>query len=135
MGELFGRLKKIKGLPYALIGIVAGIALLLIGYSDGEVDNDGSLSLDEYITALEYEISQMLNAAEGISNARVMITADSGAEQQYDTRGSYLGERSPVIRGAAVICDGGNSPDVQKRVIGLICALLDISSNNVFVCG
>ena len=29
MGEIFNRLKKIKGLPYAFIGIVAGIALLL----------------------------------------------------------------------------------------------------------
>ncbi len=136
MGDFFSRLKNIKGLKYAIIGIAAGIALIVIGYTDtGSEDNEKSVSVDEYIATLEIEIAQMLNCAEGISGAQVMITPDCGAEQLYDAKGSHIGERSPVIRGAAVICNGGNSPEVQKRVIGLICALLDISSNNVFVSG
>ena len=39
----------------------------------------------------------------------------------------------PKIKGVVIVCDGGNDPATQEKIISVVTTALNISSNRVFV--
>lgn len=149
LSEVLDKLKETKGITLIIIGIVAGVLCLVlsgIGNGDGtqsssETEETASSSLAEYSAMEEQRVCAILNAIEGVRSARVMLTFDSGSEYVYDS-GNYtrstpllLEEYPPKVSGVAVVCVGGDNPDIQIKVIDLICSLYGISSSRISVIG
>ncbi|MDR0821339.1 MAG: hypothetical protein LBN40_02590 [Oscillospiraceae bacterium] len=106
--------------------IVGGALMLLIFVSDfggiGDVfaEKQTVPELSAYADSLEAELEELLPLISGVGHVRVMVTLSGG-------------ETPPVVRGVAVICDGGGNVTVRQRVIETVSKALGISSARVSV--
>ena len=112
----------------------------------------------DYISELERRVAELLGYMDGISDVHVIITPENAGETVYAQNGSYDGgvmtEREyvitdvdgngtpikvklvfPKLRGIAVVCRGGGNPINQEKIVSLLSALFDLSSNRVYVTG
>ncbi len=162
--ELQKRIKALfsrKGFGIVVIGLVAGIILLLLPKNDTEaepVQTDSALTSAEYCLLLEQKAEEMICRLDGVDACSVFITLDKGYRYVYATdqrvreesgsketektivlAGNGNGENAilieetlPTVAGVAVVCKGA-SYETQYRIIGLMCALFDINSNRISV--
>ena len=153
--SLFEKLREKNGMMVILLVGLVGVALFLLG---GEGDTEEAPTADtenmqEYIENLELRVGHMISKIEGVSSVEVMLQPDGGEENVYARNGSegsaqYViidgrnGDEAllvkrvePKIRGAAVICRGGDDPSVQVKIVNLLCALFNLQSNRVYVSG
>jgi len=124
-----------------------------------EVENVAMIdteSMDEYAKQLEKRITDLLLGINGINYVKVMVYLECSSEYIYAVNGesdvssgNYVivenrnGKKEPVlikvvspkVSGVAVVCNGGNNPSTQAKVKGVISALFNISSKNIFVSG
>ena len=165
MGMIFERLKQTKGAWLLVIGLIAGLWLLWAAEKEetapapSEAESSSSREdTDDYLSSLERRIVLLLEAMDGISEVSVILTADRTEEALYAQDDRYgngslpeqsyvildvngddhpllLGRIYPRIRGAAVVCRGGSSPILQEKIISMLCSLLGLSANNVYVTG
>lgn len=104
---------------------------------------------------MEHKIAQMTEAFLGCGGAQVLVTAEcteetvyaeditvTGAESRSEklllAQGSQpvpLTKITPRIRGIAVVCPGGDDPQVQMQLISLLTAAFGISAAHVYVGG
>lgn len=111
--------KNNKYIKYAiLILFIVGIVLLALGYSKSAFyDDNGEGEVgNKYPTELE----EMLSGIEGIGEMKIMISQSKDGE-------------SIRINGVAVICQGGDNPNVVKDIIGIVEAVCGVSSNRIYV--
>ncbi|MBQ7325159.1 MAG: hypothetical protein IJW98_05410 [Clostridia bacterium] len=153
MKALFSRLRAIKGLGLLLVGLAAGIMLLFLGgHTEKQTDSstiaDDSFSFEAYEKDLAKRLEEMIARLDGVSDVHVMLTLERGyAEELAGAEGEYLTVRepdggqgtvtvsreAPKVKGVAVVCKGGNSPDRQKEIIAMLSALLELPSHRIFV--
>lgn len=152
MKALLARLRAIKGLGLLMIGLVAGIMLLFLGgkteESKAQIIMEKPFSFEDYEKELAVRLEEMIDRLEGISEVHVMLTLErSYAEELAGENGDYLTIResdggqgtvtisreAPKVKGVAVICKGGNSPDKQQEIISMLSALLELPSHRIFV--
>ncbi len=155
---------KSKGSFLIIIGLALGAVLLLMsGVDSGEKSATSAVTeksqtevADSYVSTLEIRVKTLLEAMDGISDAQVIITAESTTETVFAENRKFadgeLTEKEyvirpesgeaialnlvyPRLRGIAVVCRGGSNPIIQQRVINLLCALFDLSSDRVYVSG
>lgn len=150
---------KHRGRLFILLGgLVAGIALLLVGNAfqekeksaDTAIGNETLTELTAYEEALESEIARMCAAVSGVSHVDVMVRLSGGTSVVYALDGNgkpstvgsgssesalYSSLHSPTIAGVGIVCRGGNDPIVQGKLIELVSTTLNISSSRVFVAG
>lgn len=145
--------KNKKNVLLIALGAV-GILLILVGTFvrlPGKADGDESFSY--YTTELEEKIASLCETVDGITHAKVLLTLDGGSEYVYAeneqaaardyviiTSGKndspvLVNEIYPKIRGVAVVCTGGDRPDVQVKVTELLSAALGIGTNRIKVAG
>lgn len=146
------RLRAIKGLGFLLFGLAVGIMLLFLGGVDekesvpaGAVEQ---FSFETYEKNLADRLESMIDRLDGVSNTHVMLTIDrSYAQELAGEAGKYLtireadggqgtvtvSSQAPIVKGVAVVCKGGNSPDKQKEIINMVSALLDLPTHKIFV--
>lgn len=159
------KLKKLfgtKGGAFIIIGLIAGLALLLIPSETetpetAEYTGEGITSV-EYCNKLEQKAEELILRLPEVKDCSVFITLESGFRYIYATdqhvreeSGSkqtdktivladntdgetaiLVEETMPKIAGVAVVCEGA-SYETQRRIIDLICALFDIKSNRISV--
>lgn len=164
MDSFFEKMKQSKGLWLLILGIAAGLLLLFLGDSQSKSESETvteapSLSFTEaeqYLNTLERRIANLLEAMDGVSDVSVILTPDGTAESLYAQNGQYengtLTEREyvltdrdgevilvrliyPKLRGVAVVCRGGSNPILQEKIVSLLCALLELPANKVYVTG
>lgn len=151
MNAFFRKCKRIKGLPYLLLALAAGLILLLLpsGKADDAVTS-GTPDSTEYRLALEREVRSLLCELEGVKDCSVVLTLSYGYEYTYATDqrvkeqsdGNYketektivlatengnqtplpLREKQPVVCGAAVVCPGADEA-IRARISSLLRAL------------
>ena len=151
VSAFFRKCKRIKGLPYLLLALAAGLILLLLpaGNSNDAVTSDTPDST-AYRLALEQEVRSLLRELEGVEDCTVVLTLSYGYEYTYATDqrvkeqsdGNYketektivlatengnqtplpLREKQPVVCGAAVVCPGADEA-VRARISSLLRAL------------
>lgn len=159
------KIKNAKGFYLIAAGLILGILLIIIsGGSDekpAEIQmevTDPKTEASDYIKDLEFRVKTLLEAMDGISSVNVIITPDSTSETVYAENGRYSGGsltekeyvitnsdngNSPVtikllfpkLRGIAVVCHGGSNPINQQKIVGVLCALFDLSASHVYVSG
>ena len=152
---MIDKLKNIKGIGLIIIGIIAGIVLIIIGNIDFTPTVEIVAKPEvNYIDQLEEKITQLLESIDGVTSVNVMLTLESGSEYIYaqDRNGEVrdyviiseadksespilVKEVNPQIRGIAVVCRGGNNSAVQSQIINLLSTLFNLPSNRIFVTG
>ena len=169
--ELKGAIKHMKknGTFWVVIfGLVAGIILLIIGSGDffgdknrkngatpGE-DGEIRLSLSEYESIIENDISSLCGQVAGVDSVFVAVTLEKGVEYVYarnvqaasdgDERSEYviigsgssahalyLCEKPPEIGGIGVVCKCDNIEQVRYEIISLLSAAYDVPMNKIYV--
>lgn len=69
------------------------------------------------------DISQQSNSQASV----ILVETDAGKQ------GLLVTEIQPTVKGVAVICQGGEDPRVQQRIVQAISTVLDISASRVCV--
>lgn len=114
---------------------------------------------ENYAHDMENQLKRILEKIDGVGKADVMVTVvgteeyiyaeeekikksenDSSEEKQYVIIGSNGDKQallkkivSPEISGVVIICEGGDSNIIKERVYNTISAVLNISSQRIYV--
>ena len=151
-GGFLAKCKRIKGMPYLLLALAAGLILLLLpsGKSDPQTA-ESAPDAETYRLALEREIESLLRELDGVADCTVVLTLSSGYEYTYatdqkvreqsdgketektvvlatqdgDEKPLPLREKQPVVCGAAVVCPGADEV-LRNRIAGLLRALFSL---------
>ena len=144
-----------------IIAAVAGVVLLIAPMFFENNENKGVVEerTDDiyYSEKLEKKLSELICASQGVGKASVVVTLDGTGEYVYaknenTTNSGYstdyvilnqkegedgvlISEIYPKVRGVAVVCTGGNDPQVKKKITELICAALGIAASKIAVYG
>ena len=112
-----------------------------------------------YTLRLEAKLEDMISSVYGAGKTKVIVTLDCDYETVYARDGSYsqdsdssnekneyiiigseekeggllLKTVTPRVRGVAVVCEGGNLPQVENAVSELLSAVLDVGTNHISV--
>ncbi len=152
--ELIEKLRSVKGIGLLVLGLAAGIILLILGNQAGKNSETASVkedfSFEAYEKALSERLEEMIDKVDGVSGVHVMLTLERGYSESLAKDGDdYLTlkqsdggqetvtifREAPEVKGVAVICKGGDDPEIQKEIIEMLCALFHLSSNRIFVSG
>lgn len=116
-------------------------------------------SESEYTQQLEKRLEDMVSSLDGAGRTKVIVTLECDYETVYAKDGSYsvkdgasdeeseyiiidsdkqegglvLKTVTPRVRGVAVLCEGGDQPQVESAVCEMLTALLDVGSNHISV--
>lgn len=144
------RFKNKKQLVIIICGALLGVLLLLFSSGEKKAEATGS-SYDDagvigYGKYLEEKIKKLCESVDGASNVQVMVTLEGGFEHVYAKDGEYLtvgsgssrspvqiGDKTPTVRGIGIVCSGAEDPALQKELIELLSAALDLSANRIFI--
>lgn len=150
-----------KGFGFIILGILAGLMLLILPESESEPEitvSEGALTSDEYCLLLEKKAEALICELPEVDSCSVFITLENGYRYIYATdqhvretsdsketdktvvlangengeAAILIEETMPSVAGVAVVC-GGASYETQYRIIELMCALFDIKSNRISV--
>ena len=146
------RLKKKGKLWIILLGAVAGVFLLLIGNGTGDqktIERSDTKALEEYSQSLERKIHEICSNVKGVSDVSVAVSFESGFEYVYaqnEDEGEIVvigsgssksavkvTEKPPKIAGIGIVCRGGGDPTVQNKLIKLLSAAFNVSSNKIYI--
>lgn len=117
-GKLSGLFGK-RGVLPAVLCLALGILLVFLG-AGGE-EESASVSVDT-----EESISAICSAMEGVGECRVIVS--------YGREGASWGnEGREVITGIVVVCEGGSSDAVKRRVTEALSSLYGIGTNRIKV--
>ena len=141
-----------KNLPVVVLA-AAGLLLIIIGGTIGKTKaktEEPYTDVGYYTSYLEGRIEELCKTVDGISEASVLLTLDSSTEYVYGTDGGAdfiiisdsagehavkLCEIYPKIRGVAVVCTGGDTPQVKETVVKLLSASLGLPTSRIEVAG
>ena len=136
-----------------------GIALLALSSlfpKEKTVQADRSLpEQSSYAEELEQRLESLISQVDGAGKTSVLVTAAGGEETVYaadetqeadgsrqlqhvllgggGAQGLVETVRTPQILGVAVVCEGGGSIIVQKRIIDIVQALTDVGASHITV--
>ncbi len=147
----------IIGAAVGLLLLIFGGSLDFLGNEDKE-DTDTALehgSAEEYADMLEARISEICSGVKGAGEVRVFVSLKGGYRTvyAYDAQSSGSGYKSeivmsgggsdknavvcayenPEIAGVGIVCEGASDEAVKNRIISLVAASLDVSTNKIFV--
>ncbi len=156
---------KKKSLLLALAGIVGLMLIIFGTFGEKKEEHEEILknakenvSTLEYIQALENKIGNIAEQITGSDNVRVIVSVSSGTEYIYvsnEKRGEnssskeYITVRTengadelilfkeiyPEVTGVSVACKGGDSPEIQAKLIAVISTSLNVGSNRICIVG
>ena len=112
---------------------MCAVSLARRGWRAGDPSAVETAEVD-YRAEAEDKLRALLNSVSGVSGARVIITFSDGVRYEYGEGGysrsspPVVEEKPPRVGGVAIVCEGGDNPAVQKKVIDLVCALYGIPS-------
>lgn len=149
---------------YILLVLLAGLVLLLWPQSENQPPKpEKTAAVMEETAALEGRICAILRQIDGVGEASVLLTVESGAETVYaydrtesrsqqgdsaslnqqrelvtlsDSGGQSpvsLRQQAPVYRGAVVVCQGGDSAAVRLAVTQVIQSLTGLSADRIVI--
>ena len=121
MSELKGRFLPIftkRGIFPIVLCFALGILLVFLGT---ESDTE-----EVYAVSTEESISDFCSAIEGVGECRVLLS--------YERVGASWGnDGREVIVGIVVVCEGGNSDSVRRRLTEALSSLYGIGTNRIRV--
>lgn len=162
-------IKKViqKAGPMRLVLLVAcGAFLLFLSYPSSSpepettrvdsqaVQSESAATLEEYKTAREEELKELLQKVDGVGNAEVMITLKASNEKvtlkdntskgdtneektvlvensDQDSSPYIIQEKEPEIEGIVIVCQGGNDSVIKREITDAVGALFSIESHKI----
>ena len=156
---------KKKSLILTLAGIIGLMLIIFGTFGEKKDEKEDvsknsqeKVSTLEYIQALENKIGNIAEQITGSGNVRVIVSVSSGTEYIYVSN-EKLGENSsskeyitvrtesgadelilfkeiyPEVTGVSVACKGGDSPEIQAKLIAVISTSLNVGSNRICIVG
>lgn len=141
---------------YLVAAAIAGVVMIAVSVLIPQ-KTEKTESVSFYSEKLEEKVTELIGCVEGIENVSVMVTLDCTSESVYAENKESSGDRSvsdyvvisskggestvrlkeiyPKVRGVAVVCTGGDSVSVQKKITDILSSSLGIPSNRITVCG
>lgn len=140
----------------AMAGIVLVFSSQLLGNTKPQ-ETEKSQSSSQYAKQLETKLTGLLEGVSQVGEVSIMITMENSGEEVYAQKEKYSGEDSvetevvltggysgqnqplvkstiePKVLGVAVVCSGGDKPQVKTSVTEIVSTVLGISSNRVSV--
>ena len=127
--ELFN---KKQGKLFILLFAV-GAAMLVLSFALPKTEGKTSdISLEEYKSNLEKQLSELCSDIEGAGKCKVMVSFSSGEVREYKS-GVLISSSPPKIAGVTVLCKGGDKASVKSGICDVISALYGIGSNRICV--
>ena len=145
---------------FAVLIALLGLLLILIPFGKRENKEASLKAGSEFdLSDAENRLESILERGNGVGRVKVMLTLEKTSETLYVTEGSVSksengsdekteisrissssGEqplireqRSPVYRGALILCDGADDPRVRLWVTEAVGSLLGIGSDRISV--
>jgi stage III sporulation protein AG len=116
-----------------MIGRISGVGRVRIMVTVGS-DNQSVYEQSEKTTGDAAVTSQSDGGSEKQSSSaseRSPVVLDNGSGGQSALIKTTL---RPQILGIAVVCDGGDDPEVQEKITNTLVSILDITSEHISVC-
>ena len=165
MQFLEGLSGKKKSLILAIAGIVGLLLILFGTFGEKKDESEEiskntkeNISTLEYIEHLENKIGNIAEQITGSGNVRVIVSVSSGTEYIYvsnEKQGEnsfskeYITVRTengadelilfkeiyPQVTGVSIACKGGDSAEIQAKLIAVISTSLNIGSNRICIVG
>lgn len=153
--ELFQRYQAV------LLVLAVGLALLLwpqgeetVKTAQDQPEASGeSVSAGVQLETLEQRLADALSQVQGVGEATVVLTLESGARQVLatDRKGEdaetvvvsagsgqeqavTVQQIAPKFQGALVVCTGGGDPKVKLQVLQAVEALTGLNANQISIC-
>ena len=138
---------------YLIPAVIAALALILVIPLNGEKEAVEKTTYVMLSDELEEKIESLCKGGDGIRYAKALVTLDTSEEYVFakdtekngeyykittsatDRGGIELYVISPRVRGAAVVCTGGDNPKVKKTVTELVSSALGIDTTKIAVAG
>ena len=138
---------------YLIPAVIAALALILVIPLNGEKEAVEKTTYVMLSDELEEKIESLCKSVDGIRYAKVLVTLDTSEEYVFakdtekngeyykittsatDRGGIELYVISPRVRGAAVVCTGGDNPKVKMTVTELVSSALGIDTTKIAVAG
>lgn len=163
LAQLFCKLKNDKKSVVTLALGFLGIVLMLLSELPSFSSSDNTVEAKQEIYAVSdlcRDVEKLISQVEGAGEVSVMLTyetagekifakdreAENSADNKRRTSDKYIivdgdqGENGlivkeiyPEIRGIAVVCTGGDNPQVRREISVLLSALFDIGSNRISI--
>ena len=153
--NIFDKIKKIKGLEFIIIGIVAFLIIVIL-FSDGTLfksraaDND---TVEEYVSSLEARLEKTLSQVKGAGRVKVVIsvaggnktviasdvkTVKNGNELQVTETPVLVGgkvvvlnELYPEVSGVLIVASGASSVSVKVDLVNAVTTFLSVEPSKV----
>ena len=142
--------------PGAVLALAVGCLLLLLPSGGGGDASKPAAEEEAFdLSAFEQRLEQALSAIEGAGETRVVLSLNSGQrrilaqDRQQDSAGSSLETvtiggstdravvpiqtMAPEFRGALVVCEGAEEPQVRLEVTKAVCVLTGLGTDCVCV--
>ena len=150
--NLFGSIKKYK---YIFLVLCIGIVLILLPMdTNSQPEKQNSLEKEkEHISASE--LSNILSNIQGAGRVEVLLSIESSSKNAYQTDqdGSGSGRNTtvtitdsernetgliqntygPVYRGAIVVCEGADHPEIQLSIKTAVSNITGLRSDQISV--
>lgn len=121
---------------------LAALGMLLLGsrsFEKGGTVKSAQEQRSEWEETYRAELTAravaLCNSVSGVREAEVLLTFSSGFVYEYGSGSQIRAVQYPVPRGAAVVCRGGDIPQIEKELVDLLSCALGISSNQISVSG
>lgn len=153
---MFEKYKKLKLKREYIVVIICIITVFIIVFStfyDNNKLRDTPQNSNDYVEILEQKLKRSIEKIEGVNNATVILSVESGittviAEDVKKTEENgkttyvsspvlvggepiILGEIYPKITGVVVVCNCENNVIVNSYVLDLLTTVLDISCDKI----
>ena len=153
ISEIATGIKSIKGLPFIILALAAGIVFLVLGtFNDEKTESPIPVETESgsYAEEIETRVGELLSCIAECTGASVMVTLECGIENVWarDENGSggseYVivkngGETAipikkitPKISGIAVVTKGA-SMETKLEVTQMLSALLNLPTTKIYV--
>ncbi len=141
---------------YVLLMIVLGMVFLMLP-TEQHSDSPSTQTAVFDLTEFEEHLAENLSYVQGAGETRVVLTLRNDGQKIYaqdsQTQAQGGGSRStvtigsgsseqvvevqqlyPQFQGALVICEGGDNPSVQLKLMQAVSALTGLGSDSITVC-
>ena len=159
------RKKGNAGIVIIIIAVALGLGLLIFGNFLGKEADAEEASLqvpsesdtESFARDAEERIVKLCSSVSGAGQVSVVVSLSGGyravyAENYQSGSNSYrnetvltgsgssekallVGYENPTISGIGIVCTGGDDPVVQQKIISLVSAAFDVSTNKIYVVG
>lgn len=164
--EEIKKLIQKMGLVRLVLVVICGVLLLFLSYPgrSGEPDTESvdspyvqteeKTTLEDYKSAREDELRELLQKVEGVGSAQVLITLRASNEKvmlkdstnkgeaseektvlvensDRDSSPYIVQEREPEIEGVVIVCQGGNDSVIKREITDAVSALFSIESHKI----